>query len=271
MLKGMVLSHSASAATAGGLRVHYSTAGRVATTVVLVHGWTCDESVWAEQVPALSKLYRVVTLDLPGHGKSDSPRDGLFSMDLFAHAIEAVRRAVEVDRIVLAGHSMGTPVVLRYAGLYPQHTAALAFVDGVILAPPNPNATAGATPPRGARFGGPEGRKNREGKIRGFFSASTTPAMQTMILEMMMNAPEPTAVGAMNSIYEPAGYTAGIPEIPKLGIYADPTPLATREKVLAHYPSAEYYQIPGTGHFLMIEKPDEFNGLLLAFLAKQKL
>jgi pimeloyl-ACP methyl ester carboxylesterase len=42
------------------------------------HGYTCDESTWSEQVPALAKEYRVVTLDLPGHGRSDSPKDGNF-------------------------------------------------------------------------------------------------------------------------------------------------------------------------------------------------
>lgn len=258
-----------SATTSDGLTVHYSTTGNGDATVVLVHGWTCDESVWAEQVPAISKQYRVVTVDLPGHGGSDSPQDGIFSMDLFARAIEVVRRELKADRIVLAGHSMGTPVVLRYAGLYPQHAAALVFVDGVILAPPDPNATAGTTPPRGARYGGAEGRKNREDRIRGFFSASTTPAMQTRILNMMLSAPEATAVDAMNAIYGPEGYTADVPNIPILGIYAEPSPLAARERVLKHFPNAEFVQIPGTGHFLMIEKPEEFNGLLMAFLAKQ--
>jgi sigma-B regulation protein RsbQ len=266
----LVVSFSLSAATVDGLRIHSSTVGKDSRTVILVHGWTCDESAWTEQVPVLAKQYRVVTMDLPGHGKSDSPKDGKFSMDLFARAIEAVRDEVKADHVVLVGHSMGTPVVLRYARLYPQHTVALVFVDGLILARQDPNSKGGAPPPPGARMGGPEGRKNRENMIRGFFTASTTPSMQTRILNVMLGAPEATAVGALNATFEPAGYTADIPKIPVLGIYADPSPLATRESVLAHFPNAEYTQIPGTGHFLMIEKPDEFNALLLAFLAKQK-
>ncbi len=44
--------------------------------MILVHGWTCDDTTWTEQVPVLAKQYRVVTLDLPGHGKSESPKDG---------------------------------------------------------------------------------------------------------------------------------------------------------------------------------------------------
>jgi pimeloyl-ACP methyl ester carboxylesterase len=116
---------------------------------------------------------------------------------------------------------------------------------------------------------GPDGRKNREAMIRRFFSTSTTPAMQTKILEMMLGAPEATAVGAMNATFEPAGQTDDIPTVPILGIYAGPSGLASPAAVHAHFPTAEYTQIPNTGHFLMLEKPEEFNRLLLAFLAKE--
>ncbi len=259
----LVLSLSLSAATVDGLKIHSSVTGKGPKTVILVHGWTCDDSTWTEQVPALAKQYRVVTLDLPGHGKSDSPKDGKFSMDLFARAVESVRAEAGVDRVVLVGHSMGTPVVVRYARLYPKHTAALVFVDGLMA------SSGGAPPNMGATMGGEQGRKNRETMVRGMFSASTTPAMQTRILDMMLGAPEATAVGAMSATFEPAGQTSEVMNIPALGIYADHSRIGTRESVLAHFPNVEYTQIPGTGHFLMIEKPEEFNSLLLAFLARQ--
>jgi pimeloyl-ACP methyl ester carboxylesterase len=252
----LLSSLSLSAATVDGLKIHSSVTGKGPKTVILVHGWTCDESTWTEQVPVLAKQYRVVTLDLPGHGKSDSPKDGKFSMDLFARAIESVRAEAGADRVVLVGHSMGTPVVVRYARLYPKHTAALVFVDGLMASGQNGGAAA-AAPNAVALVGGTQGRKNRENMVRGMFSASTTPAMQTRILDMMLGAPEATAVGAMNATFEPAGQTN---EVLNIG---------SRESVLAHFPDAEYTQIPGTGHFLMLEKPEEFNSLLLAFLAKQ--
>src|ERR1700741_4515766 len=102
-----VLSLSLSAATVDGLNIHSTITGKGPKTVILVHGYTCDESTWTEQIPALAKEYQVVTLDLPGHGKSDSPKDGKFSMDLFARAIEAVRAEVGANTVVLVGHSMG--------------------------------------------------------------------------------------------------------------------------------------------------------------------
>src|SRR5580700_415787 len=95
LLATAVLALPLSAATVDGLKIHSSTAGNAKRTVVLVHGWTCDETSWAAQVPELTrKNYRVVTLDLPGHGQSGSPADGKFSMDLFARAVEAVREEV---------------------------------------------------------------------------------------------------------------------------------------------------------------------------------
>ena len=263
-----VLSLSLSAASVDGLNIHSSITGKGSTTVILVHGYTCDESTWTEQTPALAKDYRVVTLDLPGHGKSDSPKDGKFSMDLFARAIEAVRQETKADRVVLVGHSMGTPVVLRYARLYPAHTSALVFVDGLMPAAAAANPAANQASNIGAAMGGPNGHAAREAMIRGFFVADTTPAVQTKVLNMMLGAPEATAVGAMNATFDPAGQTVDIPMVPILGIYAG-RPLASRDAVLSHFPNAEYTQIPGTGHFLMLEKPQEFNRLLLTFLAQQ--
>src|ERR1700689_3507320 len=103
----LALSAALSAASVDGIKIHSSTAGKGPKTVILVHGWTCDETTWNSQVPELSKEYRVITLDLPGHGQSGSPKDGKFSMDLFARAVDAVRKDSKADRVVVVGHSMG--------------------------------------------------------------------------------------------------------------------------------------------------------------------
>jgi len=76
----------ASAATLDGMKIQSSSVG-TGPTIVFVHGWTCDSSSWTGQVPAFSKDHRVITLDLPGHGQSESPKDGKLSMDLFARAV----------------------------------------------------------------------------------------------------------------------------------------------------------------------------------------
>ena len=210
----------------------------------------------------LSKEYRVITLDLPGHGKSGSPKDGKFSMDLFARAVDAVRAEAGVDRVVVVGHSMGTPVVIQYARRFPQHTAGLVFVDGLVHLGNGPGA------PNPQQMAGPDGLKAREAMIRGMFSKSTTPAMQQHILSMMLGAPEATAVGAMNATFDPSIWKEDVISVPILGVYADHSRAGDRAYMKVHFPNLEYTEIAGTGHFLMLEKPAEFNKLVMDFAKK---
>jgi pimeloyl-ACP methyl ester carboxylesterase len=74
----------------------------------------------------------------------------------------------------------------------------------------------------------------------------------------------------MNATMDPAIWKNDVLAVPVLGIYADKSALGNREYMNSHFPNLEYVEIPGTGHFLMLEKPAEFNSLLLAFLTKQK-
>ena len=256
---------SLAAATVDGIQIHSSSAGKGPKTVILVHGWTCNETTWSEQVPVLSKKYRVLTLDLPGHGQTGAPADGKLSMDLFARAIEAVRAEANANHVVLVGHSMGTPVIVQYARLYPKHVEAMVFVDGLVSLGNGPGPA-----PDPSQMSGAAGRKNRETMIRGMFSASTTPANQTKILDMMLAPPESTAVGAMNATFDPAIWKGDVFTMPILGIYADKSPLNNPPYMKEHFPKLEYHEVAGSGHFVMLDKPEEFNTLLLAFLNRQK-
>ena len=263
LLLALSLALGLTAATVDGIKIHSSVAGKGPKTVILVHGWTCDETTWNAQVPELSKEYRVITLDLPGHGQTPSPKKGNLSMDLFARAVEAVRKDSKADRVVIVGHSMGTPVVITYARLYPQHTAAMVFVDGGV------HLAAGGQRPDPKAVAGPDGLKTRETIIRSMFSESTTPDMQKHILSMMLAAPESTAVGAMQATFDPSAWKDDVFTEPVLGIYADHSRAGDREYMKTHFPNMDYNEIAGTGHFLMMEKPEEFNRLLIAFLDKQ--
>jgi pimeloyl-ACP methyl ester carboxylesterase len=257
----LVATGSALGAKVDGIALHSSSHGTGPQTVILVHGWTCDDTTWEAQVPALSKQYRVLTLDLPGHGKSGSPKDGIFSMELFARAVEAVRSEAKAEKVVLVGHSMGTPVVVQHARMFPQHTAALVFVDGLLrIGRDVPIAR------NSQQYVGAEGLKARETMVRGMFSASTTSAMQTHILNMMLGSPEATAVGSLKATWEIPTPEYETVNVPVLALYADHSGLADREFMKKTYPNMRYVEIPGTGHFLMMEKPDEFNRHLLDFL-----
>ena len=273
LLINLLFAGSLSAATVDGIKLHSSVSGKGSQAVILVHGWTCDGTTWKSQIPALSDNYRVITLDLPGHGQSGSPRDGKLSMDLFARAVEAVRRDAKTNRVVLVGHSMGTPVILQYARLYPQHAVAMVFVDGPVTMPRSASGRSFST----EQFSGPNGLKARETMIRSMFSLATTPEIQKHILSMMLGAPAETAVGAMQAMLDPAIWKEEVFTQPVLGLYADKSKLVndqyyitSREYMKTHFPKMDYEEIPGTGHFLMLEKPEEFNRLLLTFLAKLK-
>ena len=264
-----VVALNASAATVDGIRLHLSSSGKGAKTLIFVHGWTCDESSWTEQVPELSKHYRVLTLDLPGHGRSGSPKDGMITMDLFARAVEAVRAEAKAEKVILVGHSMGTPVIRQYARLYPQHVAGLVAVDGVLGL--GTSARQGGPPaPQADRMRGPDGLKNREAFIRGMFTPATPQLLQQKILKMMLAAPESTAYGAMVATFDPAIWKDDVMAMPVLGIYADKSALGNPEYSKKIFPSFEYLEIRGTGHFLMMEKPKEFNELLMRFVEKVK-
>jgi pimeloyl-ACP methyl ester carboxylesterase len=253
------------AATVDGLSINSRSVGS-GPTIIFVHGWTCDLSSWDQQVPAFSKKYHVVTLDLPGHGKSPMPKDGKLSMDLFARAVEAVRVESKADRIVLVGHSMGGPVIRQYAHLYPAHVAGLVAVDGPLdmRGPPPPNFS---TPPP---LAGAEGLKTREGMIRGMFVPTTSPAIQNHVLKMMLGTPESTAVGAMAAMFDPAIRWADPIKAPSLQVVAGTGQVPDVQKTREVLPAFEASQVVGTGHFLMLEKPAEFNQRLTAFLDKIK-
>jgi pimeloyl-ACP methyl ester carboxylesterase len=254
------LSWLASAASVDGIPIHSTLRGNGPRTVVFVHGWTCDESSWREQVPFFEKNYRVITLDLPGHGKSGSPSGAPLTMDLFARSIEAVRVEARAGKIVLVGHSMGTPVIRQYARLYPANVAALVPVDGVLHLSGSPNA------PNPDRMKGPDGLKNREAMIRGMFGKSATPAIQEHILKMMLAAPENTAYQAMAATFAGPNWIEETFTVPALGIYADHSAANDPGYFKKIFPNGSTVEVPGTGHFVMMEKPGEFNRILADFL-----
>ena len=258
-----------SAASVDGIPLHWTSSGSGAHTLMLVHGWTCDDSSWSAQVPALMGKYRVLTLDLPGHGKSGKIEASKFSMDLFARAVEAVRAEARADRLVLVGHSMGVPVIRQYARLYPQRVEALVLVDGVVVlgAPPPPGAQPSQRP-EPERMKGPDGSKNRETMIRGMFTPATPKPLQEHVLKMMMAAPEATAYGAMVATFDPKIWGSDVMTMPVLGLFADKSALGNPEITKKVLPNYEHHEVAGTGHFVMMEKPREFNALLTAFVDK---
>src|ERR1041384_7887297 len=115
-----------------GTKVHYRDQGKGKNALVFIHGWTCSIEFWKGQFEGFPGR-RVIFIDLPGHGKSDKPPTSStanYTMEYFARSIEAVMRDAKIKSAVLAGHSMGVPVVRNYYKLHPEKTLGLILVDG---------------------------------------------------------------------------------------------------------------------------------------------
>jgi pimeloyl-ACP methyl ester carboxylesterase len=96
-------------------------------TVVLVHGALNDHSVWLSQSNALARSgLAVLAPDLPGHGRSSGP--ALTSVEALADWLLALLDAANIDRAVLAGHSMGSLIALEAAHRAPGRVTGLALL-----------------------------------------------------------------------------------------------------------------------------------------------
>jgi pimeloyl-ACP methyl ester carboxylesterase len=259
-VSGMAVA-SAHAASVDDVNIHWTSQGAGPQTLILVHCWTCDETAWSAQVPSLSRRYRVITLDLPGHGRSGTP--AAFSIELFVRAIEAVRSEAGADRVVLAGHGNGAPVIRRYAMTHPERVAGLVVVDGTLLLAGN-----GLPPERVLRGMGKSAI--REQAIRGaYFSETTTPDLQQRILKMMLAMPDAIAGDTLIAIQDPSQWTDEPVRVPVLAVNCAKLRSDGWERAIKRiYPMAEFHRIPDTGHFLMMENPEAFNRLVEGFLAR---
>jgi pimeloyl-ACP methyl ester carboxylesterase len=121
-------------ADADHLKVHYTNYGKGETALVFVHGWTCDETVWSEQAPALAEKIRVITIDLPGHDQSDKPESIEYDKDLYARTIDGVINDAGVKSVILVGHNNGTPFTREYYRQFPAKVKALVVVEGPLHA-----------------------------------------------------------------------------------------------------------------------------------------
>jgi pimeloyl-ACP methyl ester carboxylesterase len=100
-----------------------------APTLVFVHGWSCRREYWRDQVSHLAGRYRVVTLDLAGHGDSGTGPRAAWTMQSFADDVIAVADVLELRDMVLVGHSMGGDIIVEAARRMPDRVAGLVWVD----------------------------------------------------------------------------------------------------------------------------------------------
>ena len=108
-------------------KIFYSDTGK-GTAIVLLHGFLENQTMWGEFVPELSKKYRVITIDLLGHGNTEC-LGYIHSMEDNADMVHEVLSELRIRKAILVGHSMGGYVALAYAELYPETMKGLVLLN----------------------------------------------------------------------------------------------------------------------------------------------
>ena len=254
-------------AGARGQRVHYTVAGSGEPAVVLIHGWTCDSSLWQQQLSAFSKHFRVAAVDLLGHGQSDKP-DTRYDLRLFSRGVLAAMDAAKINRAVLVGHSMGTGVIRQVFADAPERVIAIVSVDGSVLPDP-PEALVTKVREWAATMKDASGLDVRRKFIAGMFTESTPAEVRKQVFEVMLAAPPHVAASAMeNAIAAPIWSSRDQVTVPVLAVdrkRGDDRGRSSHQKVFSNL---EYIEMPGVSHFLHLEKPEEFNRLAIEFIRK---
>ncbi len=247
-----------------GVRVHYKSLGTGRTAVVLVHCWACDMHVWQEQVGALDGRVRALALDLPGHGRSDKPSRA-YSMAFFAQAVNAVFESAGVDRAVLVGHSMGVPVVREFSRLFPGKILAIVAIDGWLV---SPGLDSAAVERQVRLFEGPDLARSFEQMIAPMFPKPEQAGVRRQVTQTAQATPQHVVQAAFRGMMDPAIWRDDPLKVPALVVMAKGPnwPANYRARVLRLGADVRYEELEGVHHFLMLERPDLFNALLLEFL-----
>jgi pimeloyl-ACP methyl ester carboxylesterase len=247
-----------------GVEIVYEARGEGETTVVLVHCWACDRSFWREQIAPLAETRTVVALDLPGHGESGADREH-WSVAGLAADLGSVLATLDLERVVLVGHSMGGPVALIAAAASPRRVIGVVLVDTIHDA--DLDWTREDADPVIAAF-----REDFEGANRQFvpllFPEGADPELVAWVPARANAADRAAMVGLMedfpNVVQAEILAAAGVPvravNAAALGTMIPATAVDTN-RVYADYDAAI---LEGVGHYLMLEKPAEFSALLAA-------
>lgn len=242
-------------------RIHYRDEGRHHEhTLVLLHGFLQSLDVWSPFMLHLMRHLRVITIDLPGHGYSDSFGNET-TTELMADVVKAVLVEAGVEQCVMIGHSMGGYVALAFADRYPFYLRGLGLMHSHAMAdtPEHFNSRAQACE---------EAKSNRAGYILSFipnlFDDSKKVALAQEIKDLQDQCLETTTEGiiaaqrAMALRPDRLDVLARL-EIPVLFIYGKndrrlPVELALSQAMTPHY--AEIMLLDKVGHMSIFEEKE---------------
>lgn len=259
---------------AGGTPVRYADAGKGTQAVLLLHGYLESIEVWDDFAGELGKNYRVIRVDLPGHGFSDWGGREVVGIDYMADTAAAVLELAGVERCTVVGHSMGGYVALSLAANHPEK------VEGLVLFHSSPNAD---TPEKAANrqreIGLVEaGKKEMLAKVnpgRGFAEANLRRCAEAIedLAEQVMLTEDEAIVAVLKGMSQRKDRNEdmrrlGIPELMIFGLGDNYIPVAAAESMALAQPQARVAWLENSGHMGFVEQPRESLAILEDFLAE---
>jgi len=256
--------------------------------LVFIHGLSGCWQNWLENIPALTADHRVIAIDLPGFGASEMPVEQI-SMPGYARTIDAVCEALEIDRVIVVGNSMGGFVAAELAIRFPGRVDQLCLV-----------AAAGLS----MEYIRSERMRSWRHRLENvmFFSLAwlaarsdivvRRPRLRRLLLTLVAAHPDrlPSAllVEQMRGSGKPPGFDdaldamSGYPIRDRLGEVACPTlivwgaedrlvPVGDATEFEWLIPDSRKQIYPDTGHMAMLERPERFNGDLRDFVTENEL
>ena len=230
-----------------------------ATALVFVHGWECDRGYWREQIDAFDDDHTVVTLDLAGHGDSGTDRED-WQLATFGQDVAAVVNALDLERTILIGHSMGGPAVLEAAPLLGERVVGLVGVDtfhNVEFKVPAEQWDGLMAAYRSDYLG------TCDQFVGSMFPPDADPALATRIRDDMCSGPQDIGLALMERFGQYDGAAAferaAATGAPIRAINSDAAFPTDLEADRRHAPDFDATILHDVGHFLMLERPAEFN------------
>ncbi|MEP6847021.1 MAG: alpha/beta hydrolase [Panacibacter sp.] len=246
--------------------IAYTKTGKGDTALVFVHGWCINKEYWQSQEAAFSNRYTVVAIDLGGHGASGHNRNS-WKIEDFSNDVMAVLDSLNLDKVILVGHSMGGDIILDVAYKIPDRIVGFIGIDnfkdvGVPLSPEQHLQVDEFMQALSTSY-----KQTVTGYCRDalFPKNYADTASMNRVLNDVGNADSIMAAKSLAGLLEFAPKEiALLKEMhkPVHLIVSDFSPML--QDSLAKYSNAGFgvKTLHGTGHYPMIEKPDEFNQLL---------
>jgi len=248
-----------------GINIHYKISGMKPTAIVFIHGWLGNANWWNDQQEYFKDNYSVVQIDLPGHGKSETGRVN-WSSKLYAKDIKAVVDQIASGNIILVGHSMSGPYTLEASLLIPK-------VKLVVLVDTLKNMDQLMDYQQADDLIFKSYKKDFkyavENLLPKFLFAESTPIeiREQLESEFLKNDAE-FAVESIEPLYKmDIRQISKQVQVPVRAINSNYTPTDV-DSIRKYIKDFEYIIISGSGHYPMLEKPNEFNLSLDEILQK---